>query len=64
MRAKFETAKPDEIELSLTMTMPIKDWQELKGQLQDNRPSFELGQAITEMIIEASSTFHMKETKQ
>lgn len=58
------TAKPDEIELSLTMTMPLKDWQELKGQLLSERPSYELGQAITEMIIEASSSFHMKETKQ
>ena len=64
MKARFQSTNPDEIEFSLTVTMPLKEWKEVRRHLQGAWPSWELGQAIADMIITANSTFFPKETEQ
>jgi hypothetical protein len=57
MKATFPATDPNEISFSLTVTMPLKKWRELKAQLTDKYPSWELSRAITDMVFQAQKSF-------
>jgi hypothetical protein len=58
MTAKLQTTNPDEIEFTLTLTMPLRDWRRLQGQLQTDFPSWQLSAEITGMVIQAQKVFY------
>ena len=57
MRAKFGLADPDECEATLSITMPLRYWRLLKGQLNNEFPSFRFGNAISRLIEKACKQF-------
>lgn len=62
MKSTFEATKPNEIEFSLTVTMTLKEWVNLKAQMSKDWPSWKLSAAISDMVLEATRTFRPKVT--
>ncbi len=58
MKARFMIEKPDDIECTMKITMTVKEWVELRDQLNSKWPSARLGQAITSVVTEARKTYY------
>jgi len=63
MRARFLMEAPDEIEATMKITMKLKEWTELRDQLQEVWPSSRLSSAITSVIADARKIFYPLEDK-
>lgn len=50
MIARMKIEKPDDVEVTLTVTMSAKKWCELRDQLKSEWPSWELSSAISNML--------------
>lgn len=50
----------NKIEATLTITMPLGDWLELKQQLATQYPSWKLGNAIGELWYKAKKEYDAK----
>jgi len=62
MKSKFKAINPDEIEMELTISMSLKDWVELRGQVaKQGHPAWKLIMVITEMVAYANQHFYPKE---
>lgn len=48
---------PGEIEMTVKITMRLKDWEALQSQLKDAHPSWKLSGVISEMVLEARKVF-------
>lgn len=58
MRASFGISRPDDVEMTLTITMTLARWKQLRDQLQDaSYPSCDLNARIGEVVAKASSVF-------
>lgn len=53
----------EEIELTLSITMTIKDWRDLQKDLPTRYPHWKLGSAITDALLKVQTTIY-KEIKQ
>lgn len=60
MKTRFMMENPDQIEATLKITMSLKKWDELCGQLKDAYPSWELSAAITDLLAQARKIFYPK----
>jgi hypothetical protein len=60
MNAKLTVENPQEIEMTLTVTLKLRDWLVLKAQLADSWPSWHLSQQIADMSRLAQTTFYPK----
>lgn len=58
MQTKIKVINPDSIQMELTITMDLKKWKELRAQLQQAWPSWDLGSAIADMISQAEKHFY------
>ena len=61
MRALMRVEKPDEIMVTMELTMSLKDWKELRTQLVDNYPSWELSSKITDLMIQCQEHFYARD---
>lgn len=53
----------DELQLSLTITLPIKTWRELLGQMSDEWPGWELQRDVRDAmqeVIDSTNRFIQK----
>jgi hypothetical protein len=57
MNATFSANKPEDIEFSLTLTMKLKDWLQLREQLSSDYPSWRVGSEISDMVMQAKTVF-------
>lgn len=57
MSARMMVEKPEELEMTLKLTMPMKDWESLRDQLTRAYPSWKLSGAITEMLARARKIY-------
>jgi len=57
MRAIASVSNPDDIEFTMRLTMNLKKWKELREQLQDSCPSWELSMKISDIIHQAEESF-------
>ena len=57
MKMIFRATKPNSIEMALTMTMTLNEWQEFQKQLMDKYPSWQVAGAITDMTLAAQQAF-------
>lgn len=57
IKAVLAAADPESIEMTLTITMPLKDWKALRKQLQDGYPAWKLGSMITSATLKAQEHF-------
>ena len=62
MKITMIATKPDEIELTLSATMTLKQWREVQLELKDSgrSPIWELHTKIRDTIIEAQERFAAK----
>lgn len=61
MKARFLIEEPGEIQATMKITMPVKEWIELRDQLADKWPSFRLSQAITQVVAAARGVYYADE---
>jgi hypothetical protein len=57
MRGTFYLQKPDEINATLTITLSLKTWKELRDSLRDKWPDVELSTLISNAVYTAERTF-------
>lgn len=58
MKARFMIESPDEMQATMKITMTVKEWTELRDQLQNKWPASRLSTAITNVIIEARKVYY------
>lgn len=61
MTSKFTPSNPDKIEMTLSLTMSLYEWKQLKAQMSNEWPSWEIGGKIRSMIDQASTSFYPQE---
>lgn len=61
MRGEIEVEKPDGVEVSLTLTMKLGEWKELRGQLARDYPSWVLGSVIGQAVRKIEERFALPE---
>lgn len=57
MKARFQLNDPEKMEASMTITMTVQAWIELRDQLQKAWPSSELSSAVSDIILQARKCF-------
>jgi len=58
MKARFMIESPDEMVATMKITMTVKEWGELRDQLESKWPSSRLSCAITSVLIEARKVYY------
>ena len=58
---KMTVVNQDKIDISLKMTMNLKEWKSLAKQLADTWPSSDLSRAINELVWEIDREYRAKE---
>jgi len=61
MKARFMIEAPDKIEATMKITMTIKEWTELRDQLANQWPSWELSRNITDLITQARKIYYAEQ---
>ena len=61
MKARFMVEEPGEIIATMKITMPIKEWIELRDQLANSWPSSDLSRNITDLVVQARKVFYASE---
>ncbi|WP_186065956.1 hypothetical protein [Burkholderia gladioli] len=57
MKAKFKIERPDDVPMTLTLTMTGGQWKRLREQLTNIYPSWKLSNTIDAMVRQASAVF-------
>jgi len=58
MKIKGSLQNQDEMELTLSITMTLKEWKELQSLIPNKYPHWKLGSAITSAVIKASTSIY------
>lgn len=58
MKARFMIEEPAEIQCTMKITMSMKEWEDLRSQLENKWPSSRLQQAITHVLSEARKVYY------
>ncbi len=61
MKSKFGIQKLDDVNATLTVTMRISDWRELREQQGTKYPGWKFGAEIAEMIRDFNTHFYGRE---
>lgn len=69
MNASLKIAKPDETEITVTLTMPLSDWKRLRNQLEASPvftayPSWKMIEVIRDLVLHAETTFTASVTEE
>lgn len=57
MKATFKIERPKDVEVTMSITLRLKDWMELRDQLQNVYPSWSLSSTIDTLVIKATKEF-------
>ena len=58
MKITGQLKNQEEMELTLSITMRIKEWKELQESIPEKYPYWKLGGAITEAILKVGTTVY------
>ena len=58
MKARFMIEAPQEIECTMKITMSMKEWENLRDQLENKWPSSRLQQAINHVLSDARKVYY------
>lgn len=61
MKARYMIEDPDAVEATMKITMTMKEWSDLRDQLEDKWPSSRLSQAITHILSDARRVYYAPE---
>lgn len=56
-RGTFKATQPDAIEMTLTLTMPLGQWRELRDAQDKKYPGWRFAGLISRMIINAEANY-------
>jgi hypothetical protein len=57
IRSTYRLNGVDDVNATLTVTMPVKHWKEFQSSLSEKWPNWEFSSKISEMINEANRVF-------
>lgn len=57
MKTQFRIENPNNVQMTLAVTMTAGEWKILRDQLKSTYPSWKLSTAITNMVDSATKTF-------
>ncbi len=57
MKASFRAEDPEDVVMSLELSMTLRDWRKLRDQLGTDYQSFQLARIIRELISKAQQGF-------
>ena len=57
MRTVFSLKQPEKIEATMTITMPLEEWKDLRDQLSDRWPASRFSDQIRDMVAKAEQVF-------
>ena len=57
-KVRFMMENPDSIEATMKITMTLKDWSDLRDQLQSKWPSSWLSNGITDLLGQSRKVFY------
>lgn len=62
MRAQFQAENPDHIEFTITATMTLREWKQLKDIMYNQPQTYgsNLWYSIRDMVTDAEQTFYPK----
>jgi hypothetical protein len=62
MEAKFSPAKPDEISMTMTLSMTLGEWKQIREAMGDSRnwPATDLKSKIGDLVRQAEKHFYPK----
>lgn len=58
MTTSMKVENPDSVTVTLSLTMTLKEWQELRDQLANDWPSWRVGSDINNMLGQVRQTFY------
>jgi hypothetical protein len=58
MEARFMIENPDEVKCTIKLTMTVKEWTELRDQLANKCPSWDLSRIITNLLSQARKVYY------
>ena len=58
MKSTFRLDNVDEMQATMTLTMPVREWRKLNAQLAKDWPSWDFSRQITDLIRAAEVHFH------
>jgi hypothetical protein len=61
MRGTFKIEKPEDIDLTLTVTMSLREWRVLKDQMTSDHPSWKLRGLIGDAVRKAEQCLPLAE---
>lgn len=64
MRTTFKIETPDDVTMTLKVSMTLRQWRELNAQLDSKHPSWKLSSAISEMVLQATKAFYANDDLQ
>jgi hypothetical protein len=60
MKACFMIEHPQDVECTMKLTMSVKEWEDLRDQLDRKWPSSRLCDAITSILTEVRKVYYAK----
>lgn len=64
MKARYMLERPETIDATLKITMTVKEWEELRDQLNYAHPSWRLSSIITNLLADARRTIYPPEKEE
>ncbi len=58
LKARYMVESPDEIEMTAKITATMREWCELRDQLENRWPASRLSSVISEMLADARRVFY------
>jgi len=60
MKGTFQIELPDKIDATLTVTMTLAEWKQLRAQVAGNWPGWKFSEMITDLIRHAEKQFYQR----
>lgn len=58
MYARFQVTEPDKIEVTMVLTMTVKQWKDLRDTLKDEWPAADLSMKISDLVNQVDKHFY------
>lgn len=58
MKTHLMVENPGEVEMTMKITMKVRDWEKLREQLANDWPAWDLSRNITDLLGQARKIFY------
>jgi hypothetical protein len=56
MKTIARISNPEEVVVSITISAPLSEWKEFRGQLDESWPSWDVARQITDVLLKITNT--------